>query len=388
VKEKNIYESLGLRPIINAAGTFTDLGGSLMPEPVVEAWLQGSKHFVDLKELQDRVGTRIAEMLNVESALVTGGAASGILLGVSAALTLRNSQFPQKNCTAAEGQPYEVIRQKAHRDIYDRQLETCGIKIVEVASEDEFQEHISDRTALMMSYNVYDPESPIQHETWLKLAKQHDIPTLLDAAADIPPVENLWNFHQMGYDMVAFSGGKAIRGPQSSGLLVGGSRYIEAAKQNAVPIEGTIGRVAKVAKEDIVALWRALELFIADGPTNGNEISERCQRQLQTIEAMLSDIADLKTDYMTPAVANHFPHLLLTWNEVETGLTKEAFAEQLREGTPAIATGRVYGTGSEGLLISAINLQPGEETQVGECLREVFLNGTHISVSGSNPSRK
>jgi len=151
LKENNIYESLGLRPIINAAGTFTDLGGSLMPEPVVEAWLQASKHFVDLRELQDRVGDRIAKLLNVESALVTGGAASGILLGVSAALTLRDSQFPQRNCTAADGQPYEVIRQRAHRDIYDRQLETCGIKIIEVASEDEVQEHISERTALMMS---------------------------------------------------------------------------------------------------------------------------------------------------------------------------------------------------------------------------------------------
>jgi len=388
LKENNIYESLGLRPIINAAGTFTDLGGSLMPEPVVEAWLQASKHFVDLRELQDRVGDRIAKLLNVESALVTGGAASGILLGVSAALTLRDSQFPQRNCTAADGQPYEVIRQRAHRDIYDRQLETCGIKIIEVASEDEVQEHISERTALMMSYNVYDPESPIQHEAWLQLAKQHAIPALLDAAADIPPVENLWNFQQMGYDMVAFSGGKAIRGPQSSGLLIGGRRFIEAAKQNAVPIEGTIGRVAKVAKEDIVALWRALELFLADGPTNGNEISNRCQRQLETIESMLSDVTGLETDYITPAVANHFPHLLLTWNEAETGLTKEAFAKQLRDGTPAIATGRVYGTGSEGLLISAINLQPEEESLVGERLREVFLNGTHASASCSDPSRK
>ncbi|MCP4194421.1 MAG: selenocysteine synthase [Planctomycetaceae bacterium] len=383
MNKPSIYESLGLKAVINAAGTFTELGGSIMPAPVRTAWLEAAEHFVDLRELQDCVGTRIAKMLQVESALVTGGAASSILLGLAGALTLRDERFPLKNCVAADGQPYEVIRQKAHRDLYDRQLETCGVKIVEVTSEDELNSHFSDRTVLMMSYNVYEPKSAIPHEAWLERAKQHGVPTLLDAAADIPPVDNLWRFNKMGYDMVAFSGGKAIRGPQSSGLLVGSARLVDAAKLNAVPNEGAVGRVAKVSKEDIIALWRALELFLAEGATHGNHIANRCRKQLRTIESLLRDISGLEASYVTPAVANHFPHLLLKWNETQLGLTNEMLAQKLRDGTPAIATGRVYGTGSDGLLISAINLQANEEVLVGQRLQEIFLQWTKASAGSS-----
>lgn len=364
----NIYESLGVKPLINAAGTFTDLGGSLMAPEVIAAWTEAAQHFVDLRELQDRVGERIAKLLRVEAALVTGGAASGILLGTAAAITRRNSDFVQRPVVSSDGHPYEVLRQRTHRDLYDRQIETCGVTILEVETEQDLERLVSDRTVLMMSYNIYEPNGRINHAEWLRLAAKYSIPTLLDAAADTPPVVNLSRFAQMGFDMVTFSGGKAIQGPQSTGLLVGCRELIRAAKQNAVPNEGTIGRVAKVSKEDIVAFYKALELSIA----GGDGIHCRCEQQLRTIESMLSEFSTLQTGYVTPELANHFPHLLLEWDEQAMGMTSGELALKLRQGSPPIATGRVYGTGTHGLLLSAFNLQPSEERIVGARIREIF----------------
>ena len=368
--QENIYKALGLTPIVNAAGTFTELGGSLMPAEVVAASNAASQHFVDFRELQDRVGQRIAEMLNVEAALVTGGAASGMMLATAAAIAQRDADFVTRHATSDSQPPYEVIRQRSHRDLYDRQIETCGVRIVEVESERDLENRITDRTVMLLSYNVYEPHSTIQRETWLRLAHEHAVPTLLDAAADTPPVSNLWRFNQLGYDMVTFSGGKAIRGPQSSGLLLGRRELIAAAKRNAVPNEGVIGRVAKVSKEDIVGLWKALELFVGDGEHNGDHISTRCLQQLQIVQSELSDIQTLQCTFITPDEANHFPHLKLLWDEQRLQLTASELATQLRAGSPPIATGRVYGTGQDGLLISAINLQPGEAEITGRRIRE------------------
>ena len=369
----NIYQRLGVPTLLNAAGTFTDLGGSLMPPEVLDACRQAAGHFVDLAELQTQVGRHIAQLLGVEAALVTGGAASGILLGTAAAIALKDESFVSRQVVNQDGLPYEVIRQASQRDIYDRQLETCGVKIVEVESAADFPDAISERTALMMAYNLYEPESPIRHQEWLELAAKYAIPTLLDAAADTPPVENLWRFNRMGFDMVTFSGGKAIRGPQSSGLLLGRKDLIAAAARNAVPVEGTIGRVAKVSKEDIVGLWKALELFVSPGPANGDLIATRCMEQLQTIESILRDRTSVECRFVTPAEANHFPHLIVDWSNSGQSKTVEEVATQLRQGDPPIATGRVYGTGSDGLLLSAINLQPGEEIVVGERLLACLL---------------
>lgn len=366
----HIYRSLGVTPIINAAGTFTELGGSVMPPEVVAASNAASRHFVDLRELQDCVGQRIAEMLNVEAALVTGGAASGMLLATAAAITQRDASFVSQQRASTSEPPYEVIRQESHRDPYDRQVEMCGVRIVEVASEQDFESSVSGRTVMMLSYNVYEPQSTIPRERWLELARQHAIPTLLDAAADTPPISNLWRFNQLGYDMVTFSGGKAIRGPQSSGLLLGRRELIAAAKLNAVPNEGVVGRVAKISKEDIVGLWKALELYLERGGHNGDGIPDHCQQQLEIVQSMLCDIQTLQCTFITPDQANHFPHLQLRWDEQRLRMTAAELAEQLRNGSPPIATGRVHGTGDEGLLLSAINLQPGEAEIVAHRIRE------------------
>ena len=371
MKRDNIYRSLGVTPIINAAGTFTSLGGSLMPPEVIAAWQQAAGHFVDLQELQNRVGQRIADLLHVPAAMVTGGAAHSILLGVASAVTRRYSEFAaQHSVVQHHGEPLEVLRQASHRDLYDRQIETCGVRIVEVTTGDDVARAVSNRTVLMMAYNVYEPRSAISHAEWLELAQQHSLPTFLDAAADVPPVENFSRYVDMGYDMVCFSGGKAVRGPQDSGLLVGQPKFIDLAKQNASPIEGTLGRVSKMSKEDIVALWRAVELFVEVG----DSIGERCNVQLQAIVDRLSASRELNCQFITPKPANCFPHLCLRWDEAKLKITTADLAEALRHGDPPIATDRVYGTGEDGLLISAVNLQPGEEIIVAKRIAEVFVD--------------
>ena len=337
-----------------------------MAPEVIEAWQQAAQQFVDITELQTVIGQRIADLLDVPAAMVAGGAAHALMLGVAASITSRDADFPRQ--LPGNEPPWEVLRQTSHRDLYDRQVATCGVRIVDVDSAADVAAAVSDRTVMMMAYNLYEPESFIPHAQWLGLAKQYALPTLLDAAADTPPIENLSKYVRMGYDMVAFSGGKAIRGPQDSGLLLGQPRYIELAKQNASPLEGTIGRVAKVSKEDMVALWRAIELFLAEG----DSIADRCQEQLELIERTLLVVPAIACQFITPAPANCFPHLCLRWDEQRLGISANELAAALRQGDPPIATGRVHGTGDDGLLISAVNLQMGEEQIVVDRIVAVF----------------
>ncbi len=365
----NIYDSLGVNTIINAAGTLTEFGGSLMAPEVIAAWQDAAQHFVNLRELQNRVGERIARLLQVESAMVTGGAASGMLLATAAAITLKDPGYLQATATDT---PYEVLRQKAHTDLYDRQLRTCGVRIVDVETVEDVDRHVNANTVMMMAYNLYEPEGFIQHSDWLELARQHSIPTLLDAAADTPPIENLWKYNQMGFDMVVFSGGKAICGPQDAGLLLGRKDLIEAALRNAVPNEGTVGRIVKITKEDIVAFCKAIELYLDSGD---DAIQSRCRRQISVIEQSLQGVGSLRSERIVPPVANQFPHLLLFWNQQQEGLSYQQMKQRLAEGKPSIVTSRVYGTGDDGFLLSVINLREGEGQIVAERVKQILLVG-------------
>lgn len=365
--EPSVYEQLGVKTVINAAGTLTEFGGSLMPPEVVAACGQAARHFVDLRELQDKVGQRLAALLKVEAAMVTGGAASGLLLGTAAAVTLRDPEYIRR----VPSTQFEVLRQSSHRDVYDRQVESCGVRIVDVDTAADVAQAVNGRTVMMLSYNLYETEGQIKQAEWLELAARFGLPTLLDAAADTPPVENLWKFNRQGFDMVVFSGGKAICGPQSSGLLLGRADLIEAAKRNAVPNEGTVGRAAKVSKEDIVGLWKAVEMFL----NAGDEVFERCERRIQRIQELLKPVRTLVSRRIVPEIANHFPHLLMEWDEHELGVTRTELKERLRRGNPSIVTARVYGTGDEGFLISVVNLQRGEEVIVAQRIVDVLTSG-------------
>ncbi len=364
---RDIYRELGVKTLINAAGTITTLGGSLMPPQVLDAWVAASKNFVDLLELQDRIGERIAELLNVEAAMVTTGAAGGIMVGTAAALTFRDRALVDRLPFPAEA-GLEVIRQKSHRAGYDKLVEVCGVKLVDVVTHDDLERAINERTAMMFSYNVYEADGNIRRDQWVEVARKHGIPTLLDAAADTPPLDRLWQYNQMGFDLVAFSGGKGLRGPQDAGLLLGRKDLIEAARLCTAP-RTTIGRGMKVSKEDMVAMWAAVKHFVE---LDSDAEQREWVRRINVIASAGQEISTVRVRTIVPPIANHVPHLVLLWDERQIQITPENVGRQLAAGDPPIRTARVHGTGSDGLLISVFMLKPGEEHVVASRLREIL----------------
>ena len=361
-------DALGMKRIINAAGTFTALGGSLMPPEVVEAWLDASRRFVDVPDLQERVGQRIAALVGVEAALVTTGAAAAMCLGTAAAVTRglpdRIARLPE-----TDGLPNEVIKQRAHRSCYDRQVAACGVRIVEIDTRAELEQAMSDRTAMMLFYNFMELDGQIRRAEWVEIAKKHSVPTLLDAAADVPPAEALSQYCRMGFDLVAFSGGKALRGPQDTGLLLGRRDLVEAARLNSSPRCGAIGRMLKVGKENLMAILAAVERYVRlDHAAEWRE----WERRLGVIEAAVGGIPSVTTERIVPAIANHVPHVIVHWDEARVRITREQATKVLAAGEPSIRLGRVAGTGDRGLLVSVFQLEPGEVDVVAGRLRDVL----------------
>ena len=367
--QPDVYGELGLKPIINAAGTITTLGGSLMPPEVRDAWMAAASSFVDLLALQDRVGENIARLLQVESALVTTGAAGGILVGTAAALTFRDRQRTAQ-LPLPPNAGVEVIRQKSHRECYDHLVRACGVKLIDVETAAELRRAINDRTALLFSYNVHEDTGKIKRPEWVAIAREHKIPTLMDAAADVPPLSRLSEYTRMGYDMVVFSGGKALRGPQGAGLLLGKREFIEAAKRNTAP-RCTIGRGMKVSKEDMVAMWAAVKRFVE---LDHDAEWQEWERKIDVIATRVQDLPTMQISTVVPPIANHVPHLLLKWDERQLAITPQKVSAELAAGTPSIRTARVHGTGTEGFLISVFMLRKGEEVVVANRVRNVFDN--------------
>jgi L-seryl-tRNA(Ser) seleniumtransferase len=359
---QSVYEALGLKHVINATGTVTNLGGSIMPPEVVAAWTDAARHFVNLVELQDRVGERIAKLIGVEAALVTTGAAGALLLGTAAVVTRGEARFITR-LPDTKGMKNEVLLQKAHHSCYDNQLTDVGVRLIEVDSAADIKRVVNDRTTLMFFMNKDDSAGRIRRAEWVALARQHRIPTLLDAAADVPPAERLSEYNRMGFDLVAFSGGKAIRGPNDTGLLLGRKELIDAAKRNTNPHCGTIGRMMKVSKEDMIAQLAAVERFVR--LDHKAELRE-WERRIGVIEAAVRDIPSVRCERIVPPIANHVPHLILTWDEKRVRLTRERFTRMLTETDPPIQIGRVPGTGERGVVISVFTLQAGEERTVAD----------------------
>jgi uncharacterized pyridoxal phosphate-dependent enzyme len=367
-KTPDPYEALGVKHVINAGGTFTALGGSVMPPEVVAAWVAASKHFVNLVVLNDLAGERIAKLVGVEAALITTGAAGALLLGAAAAVTRGEAELV-KRLPDTKGMKNEILIQKAHHSCYDNQLLDVGARLIDVETADDVRKAVSDRTALMFFMNYADADGKIDRKEWVKLAKRHKIPTLLDAAADVPPVGRFSEYTKMGFDLVAFSGGKALRGPNDTGLLLGRKDLVEAARKNANPNCGTIGRMMKVSKEDVAALVAAVERFVR---MDHKAELRRLEQSIAVIEEAVKAVPTVACERITPAIANHVPHLIVTWDEKRVRITREKVTKELGAGDPPIVLGRVHGTGDKGLLVSVLTLQAGEDKTVAARLRAVL----------------
>jgi uncharacterized pyridoxal phosphate-dependent enzyme len=360
---RDYFKELGVRPFINAAGTFTDMTASLMPPEVMDAINYASKNFVYLNDLHDKVGARIAELVKAEAAMVSCGAASAMTLGTAGVLT---GGDPKKivDLPNLAGMKSEVIMQKSHRFGYDHAVRNCGVKIVEVETAAELEAAITPQTAMMLFYNNNNSVGQIRDEEFVRLGKKHGVVTMNDCAADVPPVENLWKYTAMGFDLVVFSGGKGIRGPQSAGLLLGRADLIAAARANAAPNGNTVGRGMKVNKEEMLGMLAAIERFIK---LDHVALDKEYQRRAEVILKAVSSVKGVTASVTVPEVANHVPHVQIKLDTAVTGITGSEVSKRLREGTPSIGVR----PGDE-LLVGVWMMKPGEEKIVASRLRDVL----------------
>ena len=363
--KRNILKELGIRTFINAAGTYTAMTASLMHDEVVETIKQSAKQFAMLDEVQDKVGEKIAELCHAEAATVTAGCWSALVLGTAGVLTgmdmKKVAQLP--NVT---GMKAEVIVQKGHNIGYVHALTNTGAIIVEIETVQELEKAINEKTAMMWFLNTYAPMGKIQHEEWVAIAKKHKIPTMIDMAADVPPVSNLWKYNDLGFDLVCVSGGKAMCGPQSAGILMGRKDLIAAARLSAPPRGGNIGRGMKVNKEEIVGMYVALEKYI-----NQDHDAEwkMWESKIDTIVTSVNSIEGVTTEVSVPPIANHTPLLFIKWDESKVKTSNKDLMLKLRNGSPSI---EVMANGT-GINITVFMLQEGEEKIVAKRVREELL---------------
>jgi L-seryl-tRNA(Ser) seleniumtransferase len=374
---EDYYEKLGVTKIINAAGTYTALTASTMPPSVQAAVARAAKHPVRLHELQQAAGEYLAKQLKCEAAMVTAGAASALTLATAAAMTLGNRSAMHSIPTDVTGIKNEVIAQKGHRYEYDHAIRNCGAKFVEVVTLAEYEAAFTDRTVMTNFFNAAET-GEISREDWIRVAHKHNVPCLNDAAADVPPISNLWNYTQMGFDMVAFSGGKGMRGPQNAGLLLGKKDLIAAAHRNNSPNSDTVGRGMKVSKEQIVGMVAAVDWFLSQSDA---AMEAEFRHRADRIAAQLKSIPTMESKVVIPNVAaNAIPHLLLRYDTQRVKIRPSDVMVELRKGTPSIElnpqTGKKPGAGlptdESTIVVGVWMLEPGEDLIVARRLKEVL----------------
>lgn len=372
---EDYYAKLRVQPIINAAGTYTYLTAAVMPASVRRAVEQAAHRPVRLKDLQVASGEYLARKLRCEAALVSSGASAALTLATAACIAKANGLPPEAIPGAVAGHKNEVVVQKAHRYEYDHAMQLCNVAIKEVVTLDDYRAALSDRTVMTNFFNAAEGDE-IGREQWLAVAHEHGVPCHLDAAADMPPIENLWKYTGMGFDLVCFSGGKGIRGPQNAGLLLGRKDLIELAAQNDNPNSDAVGRGMKVAKEQIVGMVAAVD-WLLEQSNEGMEAE--FLRRTDVIQRALGAIPSVKMRVFTPPIANHVPHLIIDIDPKQLGITPLQVAEELRNGTPSIELNPATGTDGRGLtgttnsiVLSTWMLEDGEEHVLASRLRAVL----------------
>ena len=361
----SVYERLGVPTVINADATLTRLGGSLMPPEVVAAMQEAAGHFVDLHEFQRAAGERIARLTRNDAAYITSGAAAGLYL---ATLACGLTTDPDDGLTILGRKRHEVIIHRSQRNAYVPSIELAGATIVEIGDEHGADERdLEDalrRSTLAVFYfaGAHLAAGALPLETVIAMAHAEGVPVVVDAAAQLPPVENLWKFTlEMGADLAVFSGGKGLRGPQSSGLLLGRHDLIEVARAHGAP-HPQRGRPMKVGKEEMAGLLAAVERYLE---LDHDELSDRYERMVRTVLDAVAEVPGVEGSRDWPSEAGQpIPRARIT-----LGSGAQAVRQALWEGQPRIA---VAADGDAALLINPETLNPGEEVIVAERLVEVL----------------
>jgi L-seryl-tRNA(Ser) seleniumtransferase len=341
-----------------------------MPPEVQEAMDQASRNFVRIHELQEKVGARIAELVGAEAAFVTAGAACGLCLS-ACAVTAGDDREKMKQLPDLTGMKDEIIIQKIHHTSYDHAFRMVGAKLVDVETAEDIAKAVNERTAALAFVRSHHTLGhKVKLDEYTEIAHRHDLPVILDAAAEIPPVENLSKFVKMGVDMVAFSGGKNMRGPQCSGILMGKKEWIDKAYANAAP-HNYLARIAKVGKEEIVGLLAALELYLSK-----DHAAERREwyARLHRIAARLQGLPTVYTEFIPNNDYSHSPRLSVQWDEKKLGLSLKGMIQKLREGNPSIEASdmRRFNPPWKGLGLFPYLLEPGEEVIIADRITEII----------------
>jgi uncharacterized pyridoxal phosphate-dependent enzyme len=374
----NIYTRLGVKPVINGRGTWTYLSATLELPEVKAAQEAASQHYVNIFELQQAVGKRLAVLTGAQSGMITSGAAAAIASGTAACLAGTDPkaiwQLPDTT-----GLKHEVVM-VGGRSPFDSAIRLAGGKLVVVDSSEQMQNAITANTAM-----IYTGSQPEELSKEIAIAKSHGVPIFMDAADGIPPVENIHLFAKMGCDLYTVSGGKGLCGPQSTGVLLGRKDLIEAALANTSPWEGAVCRPMKVGKEEIMGCLAAVEaLFHMDMPVLNKKWTGRVER----IATLAGTVPGVKTKIFTPTTENQYPTLNISWDQKAWGYSTQDCVKELLDGTPSIAVmsndnpsdvlGRIphEHTDKPGredkLQIISMTLKPGEDIIVGKRLRQLL----------------
>jgi uncharacterized pyridoxal phosphate-dependent enzyme len=347
----DIYERLGVTKVINGAATLTRLGGSLMPPVVLAAMAQAAQHFIDIDELQSKVGAKIAEWTQNEAAYVSCGAAAGLVLSTAACIAGLDDD-KRARLPYTDGMKNQIIVHKYGRVNYDFAVRQAGGKLVEIGTK----EAINDKTAaILYFYNVTRMGGLVPLEQGIEIARRSGVPLIVDAAAQIPPVDNLWRFTHMGADLALFSGGKGLCGPQSSGLVVGRKDLIEACAFHACP-RAFIGRPMKVGKEELVGLMTALRWYL---DLDHDKLMATYEDRVQYVIDAFAGHKHVSARRSFPSEAGQpMPRAEIGFDERKLGITRDEILAQLRAGEPSIA---LAAAGKDGVFVNPQTLQPGQE---------------------------
>jgi D-glucosaminate-6-phosphate ammonia-lyase len=363
----NLYESIGVQPVINCKGTFTIISGSQSLPEVKEAMMEASKHFVHIDELMAAVGARIAEIAQAESAIVTCGCAAALTHATAACIAGGDPEKIQR-LPDLTGLKNEVVVPDYSRNVYDHALRMVGVRMVTVGSLEQMRRAITEKTALVMVMAQPADTGPFGLEPIAKLAHELDVPVLVDAAAEGLTIPNV--HLERGADLVCYSGGKALRGPQSAGILMGRADLIRAAWTNSSP-HHTFGRPMKVGKEDIMGMLAAVEMW---AKRDHDAEFREWERWLRVIASEVETVSGISTEIQQPrGLSNKTPTLRISWEAKRLGVYGAEIEDELWSHSPRIVLASGSGSrrgGHNSVSISPWQMMPSDAEVVARVLRE------------------
>ena len=374
----NLYERIGVHPVINCRGTFTILSGSLTLPEVKRAMDEASRHYVHLDELMEGVGRRLAEVTKAEWGIVTAGCAAALTHATAACIAGSNPEKMQR-LPLLEGLKNEVVMPRPSRNVYDHAIRMTGVKMITPSTREEFLESLRPATAMVALLGEAMARHPMTLEEMAEAAHKRKIPVVVDAAAERLTIPNV--YLGKGADMVAYSGGKCLRGPQCAGLLLGRKDLLQAAWINSAP-HHAFGRSLKVGKEEIMGMLAAVEMWAR---RDHDAEWKQWESWLATVRGKVSSIPTVKCDIVQPrGPSNVAPQLRIAWDTAKVGITGTGVAEVLLEGEPRI----VIPAAQNSVTIMPYMMMPGEDAIVAAKLREVLSKPPRRDKPAPGPSNE